>query len=125
MTIRNAFAPVFSGATQAGLSSYGQALHELQCFVGDPVGSVGRAIADAPGFVMAHVLKGYLFGLATERDAMAVTAACHAAALPLAASTHERAHVAALGHLASGRWQDASRILEDITNIDPEIFESL
>ncbi|MET2829434.1 tetratricopeptide repeat protein [Mesorhizobium shangrilense] len=115
MTIRSAFPPVFSGATQTSLSSYGQALHELQCFVGDPVGSVDHAIADAPGFVMAHVLKGYLFGLATERDAMVVTAACHAAALPLAASTHERAHVAALGHLAKGHWHEASRLLEDIT----------
>lgn len=119
MTISNAFAPVFSGATQTGLSSYGQALHELQCFIGDPVGSVDRAIADAPGFVMAHVLKGYLFGLATEREAMAVTAACHAAALPLAATTREQAHVAALGHLANGHWHDASSILEDITIESP------
>jgi len=114
MPIRDQFGLTFSGSTEVSLPAYDRALHELQCFIGDPVGSVDRAIADAPGFVMAHVLKGYLFGLATEREAMSVTAACHAAALPLAASTHEQAHVAALGHLANGHWHDASRILEDI-----------
>ncbi|UDL86857.1 tetratricopeptide repeat protein [Mesorhizobium sp. PAMC28654] len=119
MPIRDQFGLTFSGATQTGLSSYGQALHELRCFIGDPVGSVDRAIADAPGFAMAHVLKGYLFGLATEREAMAVTAACHASALPLAATTREQAHVAALGHLANGHWHHASRILEDITIESP------
>jgi len=114
MPIRDQFGLTFSGSTEVSLPAYDRALHKLQCFIGDPVGSVDRAIADAPGFVMAHVLKGYLFGLATEREAMSVTAACHAAALPLAASTHEQAHVAALGHLANGHWHDASRILEDI-----------
>lgn len=109
----------FSGATDGGLESYRHALHELQCFIGDPVGSVDRAIAADPGFVMAHVLKGYLFGLATEREAMAVARSCHEAALPLGGTTAEQAHVAALGHLASGRWHEASRILEDITIDNP------
>ncbi|TIT57928.1 MAG: tetratricopeptide repeat protein, partial [Mesorhizobium sp.] len=39
---------------------------------------------------------------------------CHEAALPLAATTRERAHVSALGHLANGRWHQASGILQDI-----------
>jgi len=59
--------------------------------------------------------KGYLFGLATEREASLVAQACHEAALPLAATGREQAHVAALGHLAAGRWHEASRTLEDIT----------
>ncbi|MBZ9795502.1 tetratricopeptide repeat protein [Mesorhizobium sp. ES1-4] len=108
------FGLTLSGATQAGFSPYSQAVRELQCFIGDPVGSADRAIAENPGFVMAHVFKGYLFGLATEREASAVAKACHETALPLAATAREQAHVAALGHLAAGRWHDASRILEDI-----------
>jgi tetratricopeptide (TPR) repeat protein len=115
MAARDVSGLTLSGATQAGLSAYSQALHELQCFIGDPVGSVDRAIAEDPGFVMAHVLKGYLFGLATERKATAVAKACHEAALPLAATTREQAHVAALGHLAGGRWHEAARVLEDIS----------
>ncbi|TGQ06842.1 tetratricopeptide repeat protein [Mesorhizobium sp. M2E.F.Ca.ET.219.01.1.1] len=114
MALKDAFGLTYSGATEAGFSSYARAVHELQCFIGDPVGSADRAIAEDPGFVMAHVFKGYLFGLATEREATLVARACHEAALPLAATARERAHVAALGHLAWGRWHEASRILEDV-----------
>ncbi|MER9302820.1 tetratricopeptide repeat protein [Mesorhizobium sp. M0293] len=114
MAIRDAFGLTFSGATEPGFTPYSQAVRELQCFIGDPVASIDRAIAEAPGFVMAHVFKGYLFGLATEREATAVAKACHQAALPLAATTREQAHVAALGHLASGRWHDAGAMLRDI-----------
>ncbi|BAB51550.1 tetratricopeptide repeat protein [Mesorhizobium japonicum] len=114
MAIRDAFGLTFSGATETGFTPYSQAVRELLCFIGDPVASVDRAILADPGFVMAHVFKGYLFGLATERDATAVARACHEAALPLAATTREEAHVLALGHLANGRWHDAARILEDV-----------
>lgn len=114
MAIRDAFGLTFSGATEAGFTPYSQAVRELLCFIGDPVASVDRAISKDPGFVMAHVFKGYLFGLATERDATATAKACHEAALPLAATAREEAHVLALGHLANGRWHDAARILEDI-----------
>lgn len=114
MAIKDPFDLALSGATQAGFVPYSQAVRQLQCFIGDPVASVDRAIAQDPGFVMAHVFKGYLFGLATEREATAVARACHEAALPLAATAREEAHVSALGHLANGRWHDAARILEDI-----------
>ncbi|WP_027151999.1 tetratricopeptide repeat protein [Mesorhizobium sp. WSM2561] len=114
MAVRDAFGLTFSGAAEAGFSPYSQAVRELQCFIGDPVGSVDRAIAEDPGFVMAHVFKGYLFGLATEREAAAVAKTCHETALPLAATPREQAHVAALGHLAAGRWHEAARLLEDI-----------
>ncbi|UVK43164.1 tetratricopeptide repeat protein [Mesorhizobium sp. AR07] len=114
MAIRDAFGLPLSGATEAGFTPYSQAVRELQCFIGDPVASVDLAIAEDPGFVMAHVFKGYLFGLATEREATAVAKACHGAALPLAATPREQAHVSALGHLANGRWHDAAGILEDI-----------
>ncbi|MFD1985040.1 tetratricopeptide repeat protein [Mesorhizobium newzealandense] len=114
MAIRDEFGLTLSGATEAGFTPYSQAVRELQCFIGDPVASVDRAIAEDPGFVMAHVFKGYLFGLATEREATAVAKACHEAALPLAATTREQAHVTALGHLANGRWHHAGGILTDI-----------
>ncbi|TIW11758.1 MAG: tetratricopeptide repeat protein [Mesorhizobium sp.] len=114
MALKNAFGLTFSGATEAGFSPYERAVRELQCFIGDPVATIDRAIAEDPGFVMAHVFKGYLFALATEPEATAVARACHEAALPLAATAREQAHIAALGHLAAGRWHDASRLLEDI-----------
>lgn len=104
-----------SGANDAALGAYETALHGLQCFIGDPVGAVGGAISEAPGFVMAHVLKGYLFGLATEREAMAVARESFEAASALPATSREAAHVAALGELSKGRWHEAGRILEQLT----------
>jgi hypothetical protein len=119
MALKDAFGLTLSGVTEAGLAPYVQAVRELQCFIGDPVGSVDRAIAHDPGFVMAHVFKGYLFGLATEPDASAVARTCHEAALPLAGTAREQAHVAALGHLANGHWHEASAILEAIAKDHP------
>jgi tetratricopeptide (TPR) repeat protein len=108
-----------SGASGAALADYEASLHGLQCFIGDPVGAVDRAIAAAPGFVMAHVLKGYLYGLATERDALAVARDCFDAASKLPATAREAAHVSALGELARNRWHEAGRILEDLTIGEP------
>lgn len=115
--MRDSLGLEITGATPAALEDYERSLHELQCFIGDPVGSVDKALAAAPSFVMAHVLKGYLFGLATERAATEVAADCFASAAKLGGTAREQAHVAALGKLASGRWHDASSVLED-TAID-------
>src|SRR4051812_26409886 len=108
-----------TGATPAALEHYEQALHELQCFIGDPVATIDKAIAAAPDFVMAHVFKGYLFALATEREAMAIATDCHEAASRLEGTQRERAHVAALGKLAANRWHEASAQLEDISIDEP------
>jgi hypothetical protein len=103
-----------SGANAAALEHYEHGLHELQCFIGDPVATIDKAIAAAPGFVMAHVLKGVLFGLATEPEASAVAANSAETATALGGTARERAHAAALRHLAHGRWHQASALLEDL-----------
>ncbi|WP_246666097.1 tetratricopeptide repeat protein [Aquamicrobium sp. LC103] len=104
-----------SGAGERSLASYHEALRGLQCFIGDPVASLDKALALDPGFVMAHVLKGYLYGLSTERAAQPVTRACFDAAAALPATERERRHVAALGELAAGHWHKAGELLEDLT----------
>ncbi len=104
-----------TGATLVAATPYARAVRELQCFIGDPVASADAAIAEAPDFTMAHVFKGYLFGLSTEASAMAAARACHEAAARLAANPRESAHVAALGALVAGRWHEASGILERLT----------
>ena len=119
MAERDSIGLTLSGADAAGAAHYAKALHELQCFIGDPVGSVNAAIAENPGFVMAHVLKGYLYGLSTDHEASAVARASHDTARDLPATPRERGHVAALGHLAEGRWHEAGRVLEDVTIEDP------
>ena len=119
MTVKDLLDLTLSGADAAGAAQYEKALHELQCFIGDPVGSVDAALAENPDFVMAHVLKGYLYGLSTDHEATAVVKASHAAASGLPATERERGHVAALGHLAEGRWHEAGRVLEDVTIDEP------
>ena len=108
-----------TGATAETAALYDRAVSELQRFVGDPVGTIDAAIAATPGFVMAHVFKGYLYGLATEPEATAVAAECHASAARLGGTARERAHVAALGALAQGRWHGAGEALEDLTIEQP------
>lgn len=108
-----------SGADETAAAHYERGVSELQRFVGDPVGSADKAIADAPDFVMAHVLKGWLYGLSTEREAMAIARDCHAVAAGLAATAREQAHVAALGRLADGHWHDAGHILAELTAEHP------
>jgi len=115
MSLRDNLGLAVTGATPAALEHYEQALHQLQCFIGDPVATIDQALALAPDFVMAHVFKGFLFGLATDRDATAVAATCFAAAQGLGGTARERHHVRALGELSRGGWLQAGALLEDLT----------
>lgn len=117
--VRDRLGLALSGAAPDSLALYETALHELQCFAGDPVGSVDAALEISPGFAMAHVLKGYLYALSTEKAALPVAAACHAAARGLAVTEREGGHVAALGHLVAGSWHEAGHGLAEITSENP------
>jgi hypothetical protein len=115
MTIRDLQGHALTGATPAALDAYEQALHETRCLRGDPVASVDRALAAAPGMPMAHALKAWLMLLGTEPAGPAAARACAEAGSALAADARERAHLQAAAQLADGRWHAAARVLEDIT----------
>jgi hypothetical protein len=104
-----------TGATADGLAHLEAAAHQFRCYIGDPVAAVDAALADAPEMAMAHVLKGYLFLLGTEPEALPVARACHAAAARLAGTERERGHVEAVGQLIEGRWRTAGSVLEDVS----------
>ena len=108
-----------TGARPEAVAHYDTACHQLRCLIEDPVASVDAALHASPDFVMAHVLKGYLHILGTEPGGLPVARACHDATLPLGGTAQERAHIAALGHLADGRWHEAGRVLEDVSIADP------
>jgi hypothetical protein len=114
VTIKDSLGNTLTGAAPASLAAYETALHQLRCYVGDPVASVDQALAVSPDFVMAHVLKAYLHLLGTEPEALPVAAQCHEAASRLPANARERGHVEAVGRLVAGRWHAASRVLEDV-----------
>ena len=114
MTIHNEQGLAHSGANPASFAKYAEALHQFRCYIEDPVATVDLALAESPGFVMAHVLRAYLHLLGTEPGGIATAQASVEAAARCAGNQRERAHVRAAGHLAAGRWHRASRALEDI-----------
>ncbi len=103
-----------SGAGAAAMETYARALHEFQCYIGDPVATIDEALASSPDFVMAHAVRAYLHLVGTEPAALPVARAAYEAARKLPANPRERAHLDAIGGLLDGEWQAAGRVLEDL-----------
>ena len=101
-----------SGATAEAAEIYDEAVEAFNIYRGDPVGLLDQAIEAAPGFAMAHIVKAYLFGLATEpaaaRDARAILATVKSLRL----SDREASHVAVLDLLLAGQWTHAATALD-------------
>ena len=97
-----------SGASPDAAVLFDQAMSEFTVYRGDPVATVDRALAAAPDFVMAHVLKAYLLGFATEPEAMALATEIAAAARDLSMDEREASHLAVLDHLVKGNWTAAA-----------------
>jgi hypothetical protein len=111
LTIHDIHGLPLSGATETAAGEYEAAVEELQCYRGDPVARVDLALEQAPDFAMAHALRGWLHLLGTEPGGLRVAREAHEAAGRHARTDRERGHAAAIGHLAHGRWHDASRAL--------------
>jgi hypothetical protein len=105
-----------SGASRDAVAHYDQAVSEFNLYRGDPVGAADRAIAAAPEFVMAHVLKAYLSGFATEPQATADALKIVEGARGLAADEREASHVAILDRLLKGNWVGAA-VATDFHNV--------
>lgn len=115
MTVRDSLGHAVTGANPSGIPHYETALHQLQCYIGDPVATIDRAIGECPGFVMAHLLRAYLHLFGTEPEAIAIARESYRAAAALPADRRERGHLDAVGQLVDGRWHAAGRTLEDVT----------
>lgn len=100
-----------SGATPAALPMYEQALAAFVSWRGDADAPLAQALAVAPGFVMAHVLKAWM--LAGGRDLRQVQAARAllqtATALP--ALDPERLHLAALARVLADDHEGAAALM--------------
>ncbi len=85
-----------TGATAEAVGHFDAAVEAFNIYRGDPVALADEAIRAAPRFAMAHILKAYLFGLATEPAATveAKKILSDVKALPL--SEREVSHVSAL-----------------------------
>ncbi|MFN7055923.1 tetratricopeptide repeat protein [Hyphomonas sp.] len=102
-----------------GASAAAAELFDLSCrrfarFCGDPVAPLDEAIADSPGFAMAHIAKAWLYVMSTEPGA---TAGGRRILRDLdkagpAAHPREAAHRKALAEAATGNWTEAARTLD-------------
>jgi tetratricopeptide (TPR) repeat protein len=101
-----------SEATPESIVHFEAALTEFNLYRGDPLATVDRALAAAPKFIMAHVLKAYLLGLATEPQASAQAVGIVAGARALPMDERERSHVEALDRLLKGNWTAAALALD-------------
>jgi hypothetical protein len=108
-----------TGADHAAAAAYAEGLVRFNLFTGDPVASAEAATAAAPGFVMAHVLRAWLFLLSTEAPARIPARESWEAARHLPMTTQEAGHIAAIGHLLDGHWHRAARVLEDVAIAHP------
>lgn len=103
-----------SGADAAALELYEKALAELQCYSGDPMATIDAALAAAPDFVMAQVLKAYLLLGGTEAAGLPGARAAIAAGANAARTERESLHLAAAETLARGEYDLAAERFEDI-----------
>jgi tetratricopeptide (TPR) repeat protein len=107
--------PVSQGSPEA-LAHYEAAIGQLQSYVGDPVATLDRAIADSPDFVAGHLAKALVLATFAERQFAPAIAQSIAGARRHAgrANLRELGLLAAAQQLADGRWHDACRSLDAV-----------
>ncbi len=118
-TVTDSHGHILSGASGAARDRYEESLGLFRLYSGDPPAAAEAAIADSPGFAMAHLLKAWLNLLGTEPAVIDVARQSHALAGPLAATAREKGHLAAVGHLVEGRWHAASQALQRVSADHP------
>jgi tetratricopeptide (TPR) repeat protein len=106
---------ILTGASAAGAEAFSGAVRQLSIYAGDPLATVESLIESEPRFTMAYVLKAWLFSLGTDATAVPTAKEAIEQGMRLAGTDRERGHLAALAHLAEGRFHDASRAIEDVT----------
>jgi tetratricopeptide (TPR) repeat protein len=118
-TLTDTLGHPLTGATGAAIDLYEQAGHELRCLIGDPLATIDRALAKAPGMSMAHTLRAWLHLLGAEAPALATAREEAETAARHAGTDRERAHARAAALVAAGRWRDGARALEDLSAQHP------
>jgi tetratricopeptide (TPR) repeat protein len=110
LTDRNGNA--LSGADTAAAAAYETALEAFNIYRGDPMAALAEAVAVAPRFAMAHILKTWILGLATEPAATAEAKRGLELIQTLKLDDREASHAAALRRLLDGEWTAAALALD-------------
>jgi hypothetical protein len=119
MAAKDGLGLALTGASAHAAGLYQEALDGYHCYAGEPFPLIRAALADSPGFVMAHVLTAYMTLVGTNTRLRSLAAGAVAAAAALPANDRERGHVAAVQALQAGEVRAAGRILEDVAVAEP------
>jgi len=108
-----------SGATPAALDAYECALDAVLSWRSGADVPLDLALQEAPGFVMAHVLRAYL--LLVGRDPQRVRSArpVLAQAVAAPANERERLHLAAIGAVIDDDYESAKATLGEVLRLQP------
>lgn len=101
-----------AGSTPAAAALFDDAIEAFAIYRGDPVGLLDQAIAEAPDFAMAHLMKTWLFALSTEPAATQAARGNLAAMGEMPLGTFEAGHAEALAHVLAGDWSAGGLALE-------------
>ena len=101
-----------SGATPEAVVHYDDALRAFNIYRGDPIGSLDAAIAAAPDFVQAHVLKAFILVLTTEPACVVEAARIASGVRPMVMNERERSQLTILDDLLAGRWTAAAGAMD-------------
>jgi len=111
-----------SGATPTALAHFEQAMAAFQAWRGGADEPLARALQEAPGFVMAHVLKAYLLLCSRDGHRVARARAVLDEAtlrLPPTLQRRERLHLAAIAAVLADDYPSAKALLGLIVRRHP------
>ncbi len=117
--LRDAQGHDLTGATDAAVIHYDNAVRAFTLAYGDTIGALDAARQAAPDFTMAHLAKAWVLALANDAVMINPARDLLQAAGTLPANTREATHAAALAHAVEGHRMAAVRILDRHLMQDP------
>ena len=96
------------------------AIGQFQCYRGDAVETIDRALAEDPDFVAGHIFRAEMHTMLWEKTVLPeVEAELATSTSSQAATERERAHIAAIADWAAGDWEGMSARLDRIVADEP------
>jgi tetratricopeptide (TPR) repeat protein len=110
--IQDAQAHYLSGATEAAVTTYDQAVRAFNLVHGDAIGLFDAALEAAPDFAMAYMGKAWVFAVANDPGLLTGARTLVETARRMRLNEREQTHLAALSHLVQGARAAAVAVLD-------------
>jgi tetratricopeptide (TPR) repeat protein len=110
--IQDAQGHYLSGATEAAVTTYDQAVRAFNLVHGDAIGLFDAAREAAPDFAMAYMGKAWVFAVANDPGLLTGARTLVETARRMRLNEREQAHLAALSHLVQGARAAAVAVLD-------------